>query len=91
MGIKTLASKTRFILVMFKIGDRVKRVGSSYSEGGNVEALGMTGVIVDISPEGEWFGRNIPKMYLIDFPDLYTGTEHEGVLLGVIEQDLESA
>ena len=45
-----------------------------------------------ISLEKEWppnSGRIIPKMYFIDFLDLYKGTNHEGTLLGVIEGDLE--
>lgn len=77
---------------MFKVGDTVKRIGSLHNEGDTVEALGMTGEIVSIAPEGEWppgSGRILPKIYFINFPDLYKGTRHEGVNLGVVEEDLE--
>ena len=77
---------------MFKLGDKVKRTGTSYSESKDIEAFGMTGEIKFISPEKEWppnSGRIIPKMYFIDFPNLYKGTIHEGTLLGVIEDDLK--
>ena len=36
---------------MFKVGDKVKRTGTSYSESKNIEALGMRGEIIFISPE----------------------------------------
>ena len=39
----------------------------------------MTGEIKHISKSLEWppvSGRTIPKMYVIDFPELYKGTEH---------------
>ena len=77
---------------MLKIGDKVKRVGSSFNEGSKVEALGMIGVIKHITQEGEWppnSGKIRPKMYFINFPNLYKGTEHEGTLLGVVGDDLE--
>jgi hypothetical protein len=76
----------------FKLGDMVKRIGSSYNEGSKVEALGMIGEIKNINESSEWppqSGKMIPKMYFINFPDLYKGTKHEGVLLGVVEDDLE--
>ena len=76
---------------MFKIGDSVKRIRNTFSES-KVEALGLIGEIKHIAPVREMppnSGRMIPKMYFIDFPDLYRGTEHEGVLLGVVEEDLE--
>ena len=41
---------------------------------------------------GEWppqSGRVLPKQYFVHFPDLYKGTKHDGVLLGVPEEDLE--
>ena len=77
----------------FKVGDNVKRTGSSWSwsESKEVEALGMIGEIKFISPERESpeSGRIIPKMYVIHFPNLYKGTKNEGTLLGVVEDDLE--
>ena len=77
----------------FKVGDTVKRVGSSWKEeGSDVEALGMVGIIKNITESSEWppqSGRILPKLYFISFPDLYKGTEQEGTLLGVVEEDLE--
>lgn len=79
---------------MFKVSDTVKRIGVTTCgiDSPPAEALGMTGKIINISPSKEWppnSGQMVPKMYFINFPDLYKGTEHEGVLLGVIEADLE--
>lgn len=77
---------------MFKVGDNVKRTGSSWSKSKEVEALGMIGEIKGISPEFEWppeSGKIIPKMYVIHFPNLYKGTKHEGTFLAVVEDDLE--
>lgn len=75
----------------FQICDTVKRIrGTDIGEG--IEALGLIGVIKDISPEKEWpigSSKILPKMYIIDFPELYKGTKYEGVLLGVPENDLE--
>ncbi len=77
----------------FKLGDTVKRIGSSLADkGSNVEAVGMVGVIKHISESSEWppqSGTILPKQYFIHFPDLYKGTKHDGVLLGVPEEDLE--
>ncbi len=75
-----------------EIGNNVKRTGTSYSESKDIEAFGMTGEIKFISLEREWppnSGKIIPKMYFIDFPNLYKNTNYEGTLLGVIEGDLE--
>ena len=77
---------------MFEVGQNVKRTGSSYSESEVVEALGMTGEIKFISSEREWppnSGKIIPKMYVINFPELYPDSKHGDVLLGVVEEDLE--
>lgn len=77
---------------MLKIGDNVKRTGSSWSESKEVEALGMIGEIKNIIPKSEWppnSGRIVPKMYFIHFPNLYKDTKHQGTLLGVVEGDLE--
>ena len=77
----------------FKLGDTVKRIGGSWADKGyKVEALGMVGVIQFIQESSEWppqSGRVLPKQYFIHFPDLYKGTKHDGVLLGVPEEDLE--
>ena len=77
---------------MFGVGQNVKRTGSSYSESEVVEALGMTVEIKFISSEREWppnSGKIIPKMYVINFPELYPDSKHGDVLLGVVEEDLE--
>ena len=77
----------------FKLGNTVKRIGSSWVDKGyKVEALGMVGVIQFIQESSEWppqSGRVLPKQYFIHFPDLYKGTKRDGVLLGVVEEDLE--
>ena len=71
----------------FKVGDMVKRIGSSWNDGGSVnpEAMGLVGEIMFIS---ESVDNIIPKLYVINFPYLYKGTKHEGVLLSVPEKDL---
>ena len=76
----------------FNVGDIVKRIGSSYYEGASPEAMGMIGTVVSISESTEWppnSGRIIPKLYFINFPELYKGTKHENVKLGVVGEDLE--
>ena len=76
-----------------KIGMEVKRIGDKCTEGGNpAEAMGMIGTIISIRESYEWPPNStniIPKIYFIDFPDLYKGTQWEGVKLGVIKEDLE--
>jgi hypothetical protein len=75
----------------FQIGDKVKRInGQNTGEG--VEAIGMIGEIKHIVPACEWppnSGRFLPMMYSIHFPKLYEGTRYDGILLNVIEGDLE--
>jgi hypothetical protein len=75
----------------FEVGDMVRRVGDSFKEGAVAEALGLIGTIDHFSPGGEWppkSGKMAPDMYFIHFPELYKGTMYEGVMLGVVAEDL---
>ena len=70
----------------FKVGSRVKRIKGTDIRHANgsmhpAEAIGKVGTIKRISEE-------VPKKYWIDFDDHYQGTRHEGVLIGVIAEDL---
>ena len=81
----------------FKVGDKVKRIKGNPVEDANgnmrpPEAVGMTGTIQFIQEAGEWppgSGKIMPKRYVINFPELYKGTKYAGVMLGVIEEELE--
>jgi hypothetical protein len=81
----------------YVVGMRVKRVKGDddvYADGSihRAEALGKYGIIKSIQEEKEWppgSGKMLPKMYFIDFKNHYEGTKHEGVTIGVIEDDLE--
>ncbi len=81
----------------YVVGMRVKRVKGDddvYADGSihRGEAIGKYGIIKEIREEEEWppgSGKILPKAYIIDFKNHYEGTKHEGVLISVIEDDLE--
>jgi hypothetical protein len=78
----------------FKLNDKVMKVRESYATGEGSEAVGLTGIIRGFSQGGEWppnSGRLLPFMYTISFPELYKNTMYEGVMLNVVEEDLELA
>lgn len=83
----------------YVVGMRVKRVKGDddvYVDGSihRAEALGKYGIIKKIEEEREWppgSGKMLPKTYSIDFENHYEGTKYEGVLINVIEDDLELA
>lgn len=83
----------------YVVGMRVKRVKGDddvYVDGSihRAEALDKYGIIKKIQEESEWppgSGKMLPKTYSIDFENHYEGTKYEGVLINVIEDDLELA
>ena len=55
------------------------------------EAIGKVGTILGIREEGEWppnSGTILPKAYWVSFDNHYQRTEHEGVRIAVISEDL---
>ena len=71
-------------LTKFRPNNIVKRIKGTNITGEIPEAVGMIGLIINIIPAGEF-----PLMYAIIFPELYKGTEQDGTMLLVPEEDLE--
>jgi len=83
-------------LTKFRPNNIVKRIKGTNITGEIPEAIGMLGIIINIIPTGEFplnssgdVGRFLPLMYAIIFPELYKGTEQDGIMLLVPEEDLE--
>lgn len=96
-GIEILEDK----LTKFRPNNIVKRIKGTNITGEIPEAVGMIGLIINIIPAGEFplnntedvgsgdAGRFLPLMYAIIFPELYKGTDQNGTMLLVPEEDLE--
>jgi hypothetical protein len=72
----------------FKVGDIVKRKSRS----DEIEPCELIGKIVEVVESHEWpagSGKQLPKMCIINFPELFKGTSNEGCKLAFPCCDLE--
>ena len=72
----------------FKVGDIVKRKSRS----DETEPCDLTGKITEVVESHEWpagSGKQLPTMYIINFPELFKGTSNENCKLAFPCCDLE--
>jgi hypothetical protein len=72
----------------FKVGDIVKKKARD----GDHEEYELIGKIVEVVSSHEWpvgSGKKLPTMYVINFPNLFPGTNYSGIKLAFTCCDLE--
>jgi hypothetical protein len=72
----------------FKVGDIVTRKARD----GEHEPCNLTGKIIEVIASHEWpagSGKKLPVMYVINFPNLFSGTNHSGTKLAFPCCDLD--